>query len=127
MQSAYDQAGRLHSLTYPDTTGAVSSGSETVVHTYDDSCRLRTVGGYATALTYDLDDQLTGTTYGNGVMTTIGRDSLRRWVDTIKVTSPIPSLGPPPWPMRRRSIYHATYIHDTDGRIRRLEESNPTP
>lgn len=65
--AAYDMAGRLLTLTYPDEdTGQLSSGSETVSYTYDALGRLVSVPGYATALQYTSDGQIKQMSYTNG-------------------------------------------------------------
>jgi RHS repeat-associated protein len=72
IQRAYDPAGRLLSLTYPD--------GEAVTVTYDSAGRLVTAGSYVTAATYDARGNLKTRTLGNGVVETFTYDPSRFWV-----------------------------------------------
>jgi RHS repeat-associated protein len=126
MGSTYDLAGRLKSLIYPDSTGSVvGTGAETVDYTYDDAGRLSKVGTYFAAQSYNLYDQLTDVTYGNGISTAIKYDPKRLWIDRAEVMSPLGSGPGTPLPI---PIYLATYRHDATGRIQELQwDFQPAP
>lgn len=98
LHSSYDLAGRLRRLIYPD--------GESVDYAYDTAGRLESVGGFVTAMTYDVNDQLLTQTFGNGVVTRFTYDPLRHWTDTVTAKSPSEGV-----------IYAAEYVHDRAGNI----------
>jgi RHS repeat-associated protein len=112
---AFDGAGRLKRLTYPDEAGTITSMSETVDYKYDDAGRPTSVGGYITGMTYDPDDQPTNISYGNGVAIQYSYDDARRWLDWVYIYHP-----------SRPTHYWAQYDHEPTARIQRLRTQNHT-
>jgi RHS repeat-associated protein len=110
---AFDLAGRLKGLTYPDETGALTAESETVAYAYDVVGRLESVSGYVTEMKYTAADQLWRLVYGNGVVTKNTYDENRFWLDSVDVAHPV-----------RPTVYTARYTPDLTGRIRRAQINN---
>ena len=79
----YDSGGRLANLTYPD--------GEVVKATYDTAGRLRTVGSYVTAATYDARGALTGRMLGNGLSEKFSYDLDRGWLTVATIVGPVVS------------------------------------
>lgn len=107
MGRTFDIAGRLHDLTYPDAGG---NPDEVVRHVYDDTGRLKEVGGYVLDASYAADGAVGAMRFGNGIITRWLRDPQRRWLDSIDVAN----------------VYRATFVHDLAGRIESLDERAPT-
>lgn len=128
---AFDKAGRLVTITYPDAQRGLSNKSEQVTQRYDTAGRLLSVSGheptlakpntaYATDLAYDPLGQLTGLTHSNGLVDSLtydDTDTARHWLDSIQVTPPGTDIP----------VYDAEYGHYPDGRLRAITESKPAP
>jgi RHS repeat-associated protein len=124
----FDKAGRLATLTYPDTQRTLSNKSEQVTQSYDSAGRLASLTGhdpamlkpdtaYATELSYDPLGQLKRIRHSNGVIDSLAyddNDTARHWLDSITVTSPSPSDDP---------LYSASYQHYPDGKLRSQTET----
>jgi RHS repeat-associated protein len=109
LNSAFDIAGRLSSITYPDANGAISSASETVTYGYDSNGMITSVTGsspYLTQATWDPTGLPLSMTYLNGTTTTNTYDPRRHWLLSASVTGPSAA-----------SLYQATYGYDAAGRI----------
>lgn len=104
---AYDPAGRIATLTYPDATGSTAGkGAEKLAYLYDDAGHLVEVGSYA-KLSYELDGRLHDIQYANGVTSVFSYDPVRRWLDRLDVNAPTTTL------------LSIDYEHDAAGRITR--------
>ncbi|HET8924788.1 MAG TPA: FG-GAP-like repeat-containing protein [Candidatus Acidoferrum sp.] len=117
INSTYDKAGRVSQFTYPDSSGKISAGSETVTYRYDPSGRLSSIAGlvpYVSKISYDPDGKVSSITYGNGVSGQFSYDPARRWLNSAGVLGP---ESPPP------SLYAATYVHDSGGHIKEISSS----
>lgn len=101
----WDIAGRIASIRYPDDTGRVSNASEQVDYGYDDAGRVRTAGQYATAITYNADDTVKSTTFGNGVTETSTPNPARGWTESTTLAGMTGA-----WP-----TLTTTYFHDEAG------------
>ena len=112
MRRTFDAAGRLSQLTYPDPAGGLGVQAETVAHVYDEAGRLRSVGGYATAIEYDLEDLPSSLMFGNGVVATYGYDPDRHWTTSVQVNNGAVVLS-------------AWYKRDALGRIAHTAEKTP--
>jgi RHS repeat-associated protein len=115
MGYAFDRAGRLKMLTYPDANGVITTASEQVTYTYDAAGRLASVSGYVTTLSYNSAWRPTFIEYANGVQTQLGYNAERLWLDGFDVTHPV-----------KGQHLLAQYWHDPAARIRSLMVHNPT-
>ncbi|WP_200215480.1 FG-GAP-like repeat-containing protein [Micromonospora coerulea] len=106
MNFAYDPAGRLLDVHYPDPA---NPAGEHVVHSYDAAGRLRSVGAYLTVIKRNSAGQPETRAYGNGLVESLSYDPARGWLDTHALTRPSPG-GPQP-------LYAATYHHDETARV----------
>jgi RHS repeat-associated protein len=123
---AFDKAGRLATISYPDAQRALSNKSEQVTHTYDTAGRLATVTGhdptlakpntsYATELGYDPLGQLERLKHSNAVIDSFtydDTDTARHWLDSIDVTNFATDT----------TLYSATYSHYPDGKLQSQTE-----
>lgn len=116
MRYAYDVAGRLSDLHYPDPN---NPDGEHVRYRYDNSGRLVSVGSYLTNIRRDAAGHVTEQTYGNGLQETFTYDPDRQWLTSQALTSPQNPTTP---------LYRADYTdHDATGRITQTVTYNPTP
>lgn len=136
MRRAYDAAGRLAHLTYPDSDGKFGDEAETVVHVYDAAGRLRSVGGYVTAIDYNLEDLPTRFAFGNGVAATYGYDPDRHWTTSVQVNNGTVLLAADYKRDRLGRIAHAAevtpinksearYDYDDAGRLTQVRSTDP--
>ncbi|WPB79518.1 FG-GAP-like repeat-containing protein [Archangium violaceum] len=100
---AYDAAGRLSRLTYPD--------GEVVPYGYDAAGRLSSVGGYVNALGYNSRDQLVSATYANGTTASYSYADTRQWMTAASVSGPA------------GSVFQASYAYDAGGRVTSMSSS----
>ncbi|HEX5748654.1 MAG TPA: RHS repeat-associated core domain-containing protein [Archangium sp.] len=94
---AYDQLGRLASVTYGD--------GESVSHAYDSAGRLASVGGYVNALAYNARGQITRVSLANGVTQSYTYDAGRQWLSSSQVLRGTTTL------------YSANYAYDAAARV----------
>jgi RHS repeat-associated protein len=115
--TSWDIAGRIASIRYPDGAGQLSNTSERVEYGYDDVGRVRAAGSYATTITYNADDTVKSTTFGNGVTETSTPNPVRGWTDSTTLTGmtgTVPTLT-------------TTYFHDEAGRVTGENRGSPVP
>ncbi|HEY3358706.1 MAG TPA: toxin TcdB middle/N-terminal domain-containing protein [Polyangia bacterium] len=94
---AYDAAGRLASVTYPD--------GEVVTYGYDATSRLTSVSGYVTSMTYDARGHLVGAAYANGTTGSFAYDANRQWLTSAAWNGPAGAL------------FQASYGYDADAHL----------
>ncbi|MFD3505374.1 FG-GAP-like repeat-containing protein [Streptomyces sp. NPDC058678] len=115
MGYAYDAAGRLSDLHYPDPR---DPDGEHVRYRYDNSGRLVSVGSYLTDIRRDAAGHATQQAYGNGLQEGFTYDPDRQWLTSHTLTSPQKPTAP---------LYTADYPdRDATGRITRTVTNNPT-
>ena len=116
-ETMWDIAGRIASIRYPDGAGQLSNASERVDYGYDDGGRVSTAGSYATSITYNADDTVKSTTFGNGVTETSTPNPARGWTESTRLTGMTGA-----WP-----TLTTTYFHDEAGRVTGEDRSSPVP
>ena len=79
MGRAYDVAGRLKYLHYPDPR---DPDGENVKYTYDPAGHLTSVGSYLTGIDHDSSGRTTSQRYGNGLFEQRTYDPDRGWLDS---------------------------------------------
>jgi RHS repeat-associated protein len=82
---AYDIAGRLNSIQYPDAAGQLSSDSEVVTYHYDSAGLLQSMTPYIRRIAHRADGSLATIEYGNGTRTAFQYDPRRSWLTAIVV------------------------------------------
>nr|WP_240634657.1 FG-GAP-like repeat-containing protein [Streptomyces dengpaensis] len=107
--------GELVAVRYPDRTGKLSDQAERVGYSYDEAGRIRSVGGYATEVTYTPGDRVASITHGNGVTEQVTPDPDRAWPDRIQLSGMTGN-----WP-----TLSLEFGHDTAGRITGEDRSAP--
>jgi RHS repeat-associated protein len=120
---AFDAAGRLGTLAYPDAHGELGPAGEDLVHQYDDAGRLRRItGAHAGAsvryaeLTHSPAGQVETLAHANGTVERRTYDPARNWLDRLQVRT---ATG--------ATEHEASYAHDSDGRIHAITEAGPSP
>lgn len=109
INTAFDNVGRLASLTYPDASGAISPTSETVKYGYDASGALTSMSGaspYVTQVTYNPEGSPVAINYGNGTTAQYAYNPQRRWLEISSVNGPSAA-----------GLYKAVYSYDAAGRL----------
>jgi RHS repeat-associated protein len=114
MGYAYDAAGRLEYLTYPDPG---NPAGERVRHIYDPAGRLASVGGYVTGIEHDPTGATVGQTYGNGLHERRAYDADRGWLDSQSLAKS---------PKQANPVYAASYEHDASARVTFAKTTNPS-
>lgn len=112
MGAAYDPAGRLSDLRYPDPG---NPDGEHVKYTYDPAGRLASVGTYLISVHSNAAGQVTQQTYGNGLIEQRSYDPDRLWLDSQTLSTTPKSIAP---------IYAAVYEHDATARISSITATN---
>jgi RHS repeat-associated protein len=98
IKSAFDAAGRLASVAYPD--------NEVVTYGYNSAGQLTSASGYVTALAYNARGQMTSVGYANGVTAAYAYHGNRAWLATAQVTSAGGAV-----------LYQASYDYGADARV----------
>lgn len=114
MRYAYDAAGRLEYLTYPEPG---NPDGESVRHTYDPAGRLTSVGGYVTGIEHDATGATIRQTYGNGLHDERTYDPDRGWLDSQSLAIN---------PKQTNPVFAVSYRHDADARVSSAATTNPS-
>jgi RHS repeat-associated protein len=99
VERRYNTAGQLDTLIYPD--------GERVPYRYDKNGQLASVATYASDLSYNNNGQMTGSKYGNGLISGYVYNDKRLWLDQIK-------FGTAANPI---SVLNLTYGYDFVGNV----------
>jgi RHS repeat-associated protein len=117
---AFDAAGRLSSVTYPD--------AETVAYGYDADGRPVSVSGYVNGATYNSRGQILSVTYANGTTANFTYDNNRAWLTNSTVTSGATTLYEAGYSYdaaaevtsvssSTNSLFNVSYAYDSMGRL----------
>jgi RHS repeat-associated protein len=103
-RTAFDAAGRVLSVQYPD--GTVGP------HGYDGAGRLRSISGIVSEVLYDASGHPTSRTNANGTTTQASYSPARGFLQTISTTGPLP-------------VQQLDYTNDPTGRLEGVTSAHP--
>src|SRR5207248_6003913 len=88
MATAYDEAGRIKQLTYPDQNGRVTGNSLAVTYVYGDDGTLDSIPGFVDHFKHDASGNTSEIRFSNGVSETWSFDTQRGWNDGVELQGP---------------------------------------
>jgi RHS repeat-associated protein len=107
LATAFDQAGRIKEVTYPDQTGLVTGNSLAVDYVYGEDGMLESIPGFIANFGHDAAGHTREVDFQNGVSETRPYDDQRGWSDGVEV---LRAGG--------LSLFRQTLVHDFSGHVR---------